>query len=90
MAKESMNDLVKRVVSEICSKKPELNIQRPFNVVLYDPQGQRMNGVMKSEEGLARAVRTFFEQLEKEPTYVGEILFYVPVKTVVYQKQQNK
>jgi len=86
MAKESMNDLVKRIVGEICAQKPELKINRPFNIVLYDPLGQRMNGIMKSEKNLQDAVRTFFEQLEKEPTYVGEILFYSPIKTVVYKK----
>jgi hypothetical protein len=86
MAKESIEDLVKKVVEEICENNKNLDINRPFSIVVYDPQQPRELGLMATRDSLKSAVRTLYQWTEREPLHIGEILLYKPKTKVIYTK----
>lgn len=76
MKKESIDNLVKRVLGEICEKDKSISISVPFSIAVYDPQKTRSEGVIKTCDSLKNAIHCLYMLLEKEPTSTGEIFSY--------------
>ena len=90
MTKESMENLVKRVVKEICEKNKRLDPTSPFSIAVYDPQKSRSEGLIKTCTSLKSAVYDLYTLLEKEPAYTGEIFFYRRDRIVVYTRSPHQ
>lgn len=86
MTRESLEDIVKKIIEEICQNHKSLDITKPFSIVVYDPLRSRMEGLNGTRDSLKNAVRTLLSWLDKEPASIGEILIYKPKTKVIYRK----
>jgi hypothetical protein len=88
MAVKSREYLIKKVVEEIHNDSRNLNLDphRSFHVFIHSPKLPREFGFGTDQIGLEVAVEKLLKMMDTEPTYVGQILYYRPIRRIVYEK----
>lgn len=76
MVKKKLENAINNAFSEICKNNPDMNVEQPFSISIYDPNLGKMYGYSTTRTTLKVAITALFHCLEMNPGYTGEIWKY--------------